>query len=156
MALTASERDALTALARDAMKTIEELFYPYARRGNAPERFALALYDASDAAGSRLTPEAAAERMIAELRIGEDQWGERNYATTAQNKIRVAIRTGRNTGDLVRGAQELFEEGDMKAPGAVLGEVNGKAVAAAGSGLRGPEDEALAQLLLQLMNRLSS
>src|SRR3954452_4561518 len=116
MALTAPERAALAALAQDAMKTIEDLFYPYARRGNAPERFALGLYDASEVAGSRLTPEAIEDRAIAELKIGEDQWGERNYLTTARNKVRVAIRTGRNTGDLVRGAQELFEEGDMKAP----------------------------------------
>jgi hypothetical protein len=57
---------------------------------------------------------------------------------------------------LVRGAPELFEDGDMKAPGAVLGEVYGKPVAVAGSGLKGPEDEALAQLLLELMKRLSS
>ena len=155
MALTATERTALAALAQDAMKTIESLFYPYAGKANAPERFALAVCDASDVAGSRLTPEEVAERGLAELKIGEDQWGDRNYLNTARNKIRVAIRTGRNTGDLVRGAPELFEEGDMKAPGAVLGEVTGKPVAVAGSGLRGPEDEALAQLVLQLMNRLS-
>jgi hypothetical protein len=156
MALTDAERAVLAALAQDALKTIEDLFYPYARRANAPERFALAVYDAGDAAGSRLIPEAVGERAIAEVKIGEDQWGERNYLTTARNKVRVAIRTGRNTGDLVRGAPELFEEGDMKAPGAVLGEVTGKPVAVGASGLRGPEDEALAQLLLELMKRLSS
>jgi hypothetical protein len=156
MTLTADERAALTAVAQDALKTVEALFYPYARKAAAPERFALGIYDASDAAGSHLTPEAVAERAIAELKIGEDQWGERNYINTARNKVRVAVRTSRNTGDLVRGAPELFEEGDMKAPGAVLGEVTGKPVAVAGSGLRGPEDEALAQLVLELMKRLTA
>src|SRR4051812_18410284 len=96
MALTAADRAALAALAQEALKTIEDLFYPYARSGKAPERFALGIYDASDAAGSRLSGEEVGERAIAELKIGEDQWGDRNYVNTARNKVRVAIRTGRN------------------------------------------------------------
>jgi hypothetical protein len=156
MALTTEERNTLAAHARTAMTTVEEVFHLYAKGASAPVRFAIGVYDASDAGPGYAERAAVADRAIAEFKIGEDQWGDRNYLNTARGKIGVALRTGRNTGDLARGNPELFQEGEPKFPGAVLGEVAGKPVAVAGSGLRGPEDEALSHLLVELLKRLTS
>jgi hypothetical protein len=156
MSLTAEERNVLATHARDAMATVQELFDAYAQRANAPARFAIAVYDAGDGGPSYAEHGAAADRAIAEFKIGEDQWGDRNYLDTARRKVGVALRTGRNTGDLARGAADLFQEGEPKFPGAVLGEIGGKPVAVGASGLRGPEDEAFAQLLIELMKRRAS
>jgi hypothetical protein len=156
MALTAEERNSLATHAREAMAAIDDLFATYAQRANAPARFAIAVYDASDGGPGYAEYGAVADRAIAEFRIGEDQWGERNYLDTARRKVAVAVRTGSNTGDLARGAPERFAEGEPKFPGAVLGEVGGKPVAVGASGLRGPEDEAFAHLLIELMKRAAS
>jgi len=155
VALSTDERKTLATQADTAFGTVKDLFFAYARAASAPERFALGFYDASDPAGNE-DAAAVAKRAITEYKIGEDQWGERNYLDTARNKVRVALRSGRNTGDMARGAPESFLEGEPKFPGAVLGEVGGKRVVAAGSGLRGPEDEALASLLLELIKRSAS
>jgi hypothetical protein len=56
----------------------------------------------------------------------------------------------------VRNAKELFQEGDAPNPGACLGEVAGKPVCVATSGLRGTEDEPFALLVIQLMGRLTA
>ena len=53
---------------------------------------------------------------------------DRDYIATVRRKLTVAIRTGRDTADVVRNAPELFLEGDMRAPGGVLGEVGGKPI----------------------------
>jgi hypothetical protein len=151
--MTAEDRNSLSAQATTAMATIEELIRAYAARAKAPLRFAIGVYDGSVGGADGASPSAVAERTIAEFKIGEDEWGERNYLDTARRKVGVALRTTRNTGDLARGAPELFQEGEPKFPGAVLGSVNEKPIVVGASGLRGPEDEAFAQLLLELMKR---
>jgi hypothetical protein len=156
MALSTEERGSLEKLARDAMTTIQELFDIYARKASAPVRFAIGVYDASNAGTGYAEHGAVADRAIAEFKIGEDQWGERNYLNTARGKVGVALRTGRNTGDLARTTPDAFQEGEPRFPGAVLGDVDGKPVAVGASGLRGPEDEALAVLLVELVKRLAS
>ena len=156
MPLTSEERNGLARHANEAMKTIDELVRAYAGRVGAPVRFAIAVYDASAGGPGYQEQGAVADRAIAEFKIGEELWGDRNYLNTARGKVGVALRTGRNTGDLARGEPERFQEGEPKFPGAVLGEVGGRPVAVGGSGLRGPEDEAFAHLLIEFMKRLAS
>ena len=156
MPMTADERGVIARLAQEAMPTFEEMFHTYARKVGAPERFAIGVYDASGSGASYAQEGSVGDRAIAEFKIGEAEWGERNYLQTARGKIGVALRTGRNSGDVARNAPELFQEGEPHFPGAVLGEVGGKPVAAASSGLRGTEDEPLALLFLELLKRLSS
>jgi hypothetical protein len=83
-------------------------------------------------------------------------WGERNFIETASRKTRGALRNNRDSGDMVRNAKELFQEGDAPFPGACLDEVDGKAVCVATSGLRGTEDEPFAHLVIELMKRLTA
>jgi hypothetical protein len=156
MPITAEDRRSLSAQANTAKETVEELINAYARSAKAPLRFAIGVYDGSIGGADGASPAAVADRTIAEFKIGEAEWGDRNYLETARRKVAVALRTARNTGDLARGAPELFEEGEPKFPGAVLGYVNEKPIVVGASGLRGPEDEAFAQLLLELMKRLTA
>jgi|SRR5579871_3742616 len=156
MAMTSGEREAVGTVARAAYPIILDMFQIYTSRGNVPPRFGLGVYDATSGGPEFAQSGAVDERVIAEFKIGEADWGERDYLATARRKVAVALRVGKNTGDVARTAPELFQEGEMRAPGAVLGEVNGHAIAVAGSGLRGPEDEALAVLLLHLMMRMTA
>lgn len=157
MPMTVDERSAMATIAQNAMPTIEEMFHLYALKAGAPERFAIGVYDATGT-GARFADEGGpvAQRVIAEFKIGEGAWGERDYLATARGKVGVALRTGRNSGDVARNAPELFLEGEPHFPGAVLGEAGGKPVAIGTSGLRGTEDEPLALLFLELMKRLSA
>lgn len=155
MPMTADERAALARLAENARPTFEEMFHTYARKVDAPERFAIGVYDASGGGADYAAGGTVGDRVVAEFKIGEAEWGERNYLNTARGKVGVALRTGRNSGDVVRNSPELFLEGEPHFPGAILGEVGGKPVAVASSGLRGTEDEPLALLFLELLKRLS-
>jgi hypothetical protein len=156
MPLTAGERDAIAKAAQDAMLTIEEMVQTYARKAGAPARFAVGVYDAGGTGANYAAEGSVADRAIAEFKISEADWGDRNYLNTARGKVGVALRTGRNSGDVLRQAPELFQEGEPRFPGAVLGEVGGKAVAVGTSGLRGTEDEPFALLFVELMKRLST
>ena len=156
MALTTDERNEIAKHAQTAVATIREVLHTYAVTAGAVERFGIGVYDASSGGAGYAEGGTVPQRVIAEFKIGEAEWGERDYLNTARGKVGVALRTGRNSGDVARGAPELFQEGEPRFPGAVLGEVAGKPVAIGSSGLRGPEDEALATLLLELMKRLSS
>jgi hypothetical protein len=156
MPLNSEDRSALAKAFQDAMPTIEAMVHTYCERAGAPERFGIGLYDASDAGANYLGGGDPAARTIAEHRITKADWGERNYLETAQRKVRGALRNQRDSGDIVRNAKELFQEGDAPNPGACLGEVAGKPICVATSGLRGTEDEPFALLVIQLMNRLTA
>ena len=156
MSLSQEDRSTLANAFAAAMPTIEAMVHAYCEKAGAPERFGIALFDASDAGADYLTGGDPAARTIAEQRITRADWGERNYLETAQRKTRGALRTGRDSGDLVRNAKELFQEGDATNPGACLGEVAGHPICVATSGLRGTEDEPFALLVIQLMNRLTA
>lgn len=153
MALNADERKQLAELAGRAFGVVEQAMQAYTGASGMPRRFGLGVYDASDG-GASFDPGSLADRAIADFRIEPEAWGDRDYIATVRRKLTVAIRTGRATSDVVRNAPELFLEGDMRAPGGVLGEVGGKPIGVGGSGFRGPEDEVFASLLLEAMKRL--
>ena len=153
MALSVDERKELADLATRAFAVVEQAMLAYTGAAGMPRKFGLGVYDASDG-GSGFDPGTLADRAIADFRIEPEAWGDRDYIATVRRKLTVAIRTGRATSDVVRNAPELFVEGDMRAPGGVLGEVGGKPIAVGGSGFRGPEDEVFANLLVEAMKRL--
>jgi hypothetical protein len=156
MTLSQDDRAALAKAFQDAMPTIEAMVHSYCEKAGAPERFGIGLFDASDAGPDFLSAGDPAARTIAEHRITKADWGERNYLETAQRKVRGALRNRRDSGDIVRNAKELFQEGDAPNPGACLGEVSGHPICVATSGLRGTEDEPFALLVIQMMNRLTA
>ena len=156
MSLSEVDRDALTRAFQEAMPAIEAMVHAYCERSGAPERFGIGLYDASDTGADFEARGDLGSRAIAEHRIEKAAWGERNFLETARRKVRGALRTGRDSGDLVRNAKELFQEGDAANPGACLGEVDGKPICVATSGLRGTEDEPFALLVIELMKRLTT
>jgi hypothetical protein len=155
MPLSREEREVVARAFQDAMPTIEEMFRVYAAKAGAPERFALGVYDASDRGENYLEGGDPEARAIAEHAIRTADWGDRNFTDTARRKVRGALRTGRDSGDLVRNARDQFQEGEAPNPGACLGEVVGHPICVATSGLRGTEDEPFSLLVIQLMNRLA-
>lgn len=153
MALSAGERTELADLANKAFRVVEQAMQAYTAASGMPRRFGLGVYDASDG-GPSFDPSTLDARAIADFRIEPEDWGDRDYIATVRRKLTVAIRTGRDTADVARNAPELFVEGDMRAPGGVLGEVGTQPIAIGGSGFRGPEDAVFASLLLEAMKRL--
>src|SRR5688500_12995031 len=153
MALSTDERKELSDLATRAFGVVEQAMNAYTGAAGMPRKFGLGVYDASEG-GSSLDPATLPGRAIADFRMEPEAWADRDYIATVRRKLTVAIRTGRATSDVVRNAPELFLEGDMRAPGGVLGEVGGKPIGVGGSGFRGPEDEVFALLLLETMKRL--
>jgi hypothetical protein len=154
MALSEGERKQLGELANRAFGIVEQAIQVYTTISGMPQRFGIGVYDASDG-GPIFDASTLPDRAIADFRIDPQDWGDRDYIATVRRKLTVAIRTGRDTADVARNAPELFVEGDMRAPGGVLGEVGGKPIAVGGSGYRGPEDAAFATLLLEAMKRLN-
>jgi len=153
MTLNMDERKELADLATRAFGIVEQAIQAYTEASGMPRRFGLGVYDASDG-GASFDPGTLADRAIADFRIDPEEWGDRDYIATVRRKLTVAIRTGRDTADVARNAPELFVEGDMRAPGGVLGEVGGKPIGVGASGYRGPEDAVFASLLLEAMKRL--
>src|SRR5205807_3422927 len=96
----------------------------YAKAAGLPERIALGVYDADGTGASFAEAGSVEQRVIAEFKVNEAAWGERNNLDTARSKARVALRTGRNTSDVVRNAPELLQEGDPRNAGGILAEVN--------------------------------
>jgi hypothetical protein len=156
MPLSAEDRSTLARAFQEAMPTIEAMVHAYCDKAGIPERFGIGVYDASGMGQDYLAGGEPEARAIAEYRITAADWGERNFIETARRKVRGALRTGRDSGNLVRNAKELFIEGDAPNPGACLGEVAGQPVCVATSGLRGTEDEPFALLVIELMKRLSA
>ena len=152
MPLNADERSQIAGAFHEAMPAIEEMFHIYARQAGAPERFALGIFDASGAGQDDAVGGDPAARAIAEHTIKTADWVN-NHTETARKKVRASLRTGRDTGDLVRNARELFQEGDQSSPGACLAEVAGKRICVATSGLRGTEDEPFSLLVIELIKR---
>ena len=154
MTLSADERKELADLANRAYAIVEQAIQAYTSASGMPRRFGMGVYDASDG-GPGLDAGTLEGRAIADFRIDPEAWADRDYIATVRRKLTVAIRTGRDTADVARNAPELFVEGDMRAPGGVLGEVGGKPIGVGGSGYRGPEDAVFASLLLEAMKRLN-
>jgi hypothetical protein len=152
--LSADERKQLADLANRAYGVVEQAIDAYSRESGMPRRFGIGVYDASDG-GAGLDPASLPGRVIADFQIDRQDWGDRDYTANVRRKLTVAIRTGRDSADVVKNAPELFRDDDMKAPGGVLGEVGGKAIGVGASGYRGPEDAAFATLLLEAMKRLN-
>ena len=156
MALNSEERGVLAKAFQEAMPTIEAMVHVYCDKAGAPERFGLAVFDATGAGSEYEAAGDVQARKIAEHRITVADWGERNFIETAGRKTRGALRLNRDSGDVLRNAKELFQEGDAPNPGACLGDVDGKAICVATSGLRGTEDEPFAHLVIELMKRLTT
>jgi hypothetical protein len=154
MTLSQDDRAAFAKAFNEAIPTIEEMFHIYAARVNAPARFAISLFDASDGGPSWLAGGEPEQRAIVEHEIRTADWEDRNFTATARRKTRGAIRTGRNSGDLVRNAKELFVEGDAQNPGACLDIIDGNPICVASSGLRGTEDETFSLMLIELLKRI--
>jgi hypothetical protein len=154
MLLTNDDRGAISDLAHKAMPTIEQIIRIYARAIGSPERFALGIYDAGDLGSDYAAVANIEGRTIAEFTFGEEVWGERNYLETAQSKAKVALRTGRNSGDVARDFPELLLPGEPRLAGGFLAELKGKPIVLGTSGLRQHEDEALGRLLVECMRRL--
>jgi hypothetical protein len=154
MALSSEDRAVLEKAFKDSMPAIQEIIRVYCEGIKQPVRLALSLYDASNPGPDFEKDAPLASRLIANHENRTADWGERDYTATASRKVRACLRTGRDTGDLVLHAPELFEEGDQKSPGGCLAEVDGKPVCIAGSGQRGLEDAAFALLTIEFMKRL--
>ena len=154
MPLSEEDRGVIARAFEDSMPTIEEVFHIYCGKVGAPERFSIEIFDASGSGEENAAGEPAA-RAIAVHTIKTTDWGERNFTDTARRKARATLRTGRDSGDLVRNAKELFQDGDAPNPGACLADVGGKRICVATSGLRGTEDEPFALLVIELMKRLA-
>ena len=153
MAINSADRAKLADLAGQAFKVVGPMVTAYCSAVDTPLRFGMSVYDAT-AAGEG-DPSDLPARVIAEFKMNEGEWGERNYLETAGRKVRAAVRTGRATGDIARHWPDLFVEGDMKSPGGLLGEVLGQPIAIGTSGLRGTEDEPFGALILEAMKRFS-
>src|SRR3990172_2196004 len=151
MPLSEEDRGVIASAFEDSMPTIEEVFHIYCGKTGVPERFSIEGFDASDSGQENAAGGEPAARAIAVHTIKTVDWGERNFTDTARRKARAALRTGRDSGDLVRNAKELFQEGDAANPGACRADVAGKQICVATSGLRGTEDEAFALLVIELM-----
>ena len=155
MTISAEDRQVLAKTFEDVMPTIAAMVHTYAGKADAPERFGIGLYDASDGGENYAAGGEPADRTIAEHRITVADWGERNFLETAQRKVRGALRLGKNSGDILRTDKDLFREGEAPNPGACLADVGGHQVCVATSGLRGTEDEPFALLVIELMKRLT-
>jgi hypothetical protein len=153
MTLTDTDRSTLTKAFQDSIPELEQMIHIYCEAHGIPERFALSLFDADGAGGPGAADANPDDHAIVEHQIRRADWEERNFTQTARRKWRASYRTGRDTGDLVLNAKELFQEGDQQSPGCCLAEVDGKKVAVAGSGMRGLEDAAFALIMIEAMKR---
>ena len=151
MPLSAEDRGKIARAFQKTMPSIEQMFHVYTGEAAAPERFALGVYDASGAGANWAQGGDPEARAIAEHAIRTAEWVN-NHTEIARKKVRAALRTGRDTGHLVR-ARESFQEDEAPYPGACLAEVDGKPIVVATSGLRGTEDEPFSLLVIELLKR---
>ena len=85
MPLNTDDRSQIAEAFRDAMPAIEEMFHIYARTAGAPERFALAVFDASGAGQNYAAGGDPEARTIAEHTIKTADWVN-NHTETARKK----------------------------------------------------------------------
>ena len=149
------ERAAIADLARRGMPAVEQTIACYTATVGIPNRFALGVYDGAALGEGYVASGSVEQRVIAEFKIAESDWGERDYLDTARSKARVTLRLGRNSGDVGQNSPELLKEGEPRMAGAVLTEINGHPVVLGTSGLRQTEDELMGKLLIEAMKRLS-
>ncbi len=136
---------------KNAMPAVAQMLHVYTEGASAPERFFLGVYDATDAGGNWAAGGDPEARAIAEHEIRVSDWVN-DHAAIARKKVRAALRTGRNTGDVAR-AGEAFQDDEVPYPGACIAEVGGHKVVVSTSGLRGTEDEPFSLLVIQLLQR---
>ncbi|MSQ29368.1 MAG: hypothetical protein EXR68_02630 [Dehalococcoidia bacterium] len=151
MPLNTEDRAKIAKAFQETMPSIEQMFAIYTGKAGAPARFALGVYDASDAGANWAAGGDPEARAIAEHAIRTAEWVN-NHTETARKKVRAALRSGQDTGNLVR-AKAAFQEDEAPYPGACLAEVDGKPIAVATSGLRGTEDEPFSLLVIELLKR---
>ncbi len=151
MPLSTEDRDKIAKAFQKAMPSIGQMLHVYTGEAAAPERFALGVYDASDAGDNWAQGGDPEARVIAEHAIRTADWVN-DHTEIMRKKVRAALRTGRNTGHLVR-AKEPFHEDEAPYPGACLAEVDGKSIVVSTSGLRGTEDEPFSLLVIELLKR---
>ena len=153
--LNEADREEIAALAERGMPMVEQTIALYTAAVGIPNRFALGIYDADEGGDGYAAVGSVESRAIAEFKIAEGDWGERNYLDTARSKAKVTLRTGRDSGDVGQHAPELLLEGEPRMAGAIQTTINGKAVVLGTSGLRQTEDELMGKLLIEAMKRLS-
>ena len=151
MSLSSEDRAKIAEAFQSAMPAIEQMFHVYAVEAGAPERFMLGVYDGSDGGASWAQAGEPEARAIAEHEIRTADWVN-DHTGTARRKVRGVLRTGRDSGALVR-AGEAFQEDEAPYPGACRGEVDGQPIVVATSGLRGTEDEPFSLLVIELLKR---
>ena len=151
MALSSGDREQLAAAFQKMMPAVSQMVHTYVTEAGAPERFYLAVYDASDAGGNWAAGGDPVAREIASHEIRVAEWIN-DHQEIARKKVRAALRTGRNTGDVAR-AGESFMEDEVPYPGGCIAEVNGNKVVVSTSGLRGTEDEFFSLAIIQLLQR---
>lgn len=151
MSLSTEDRDKIAQAFQNAMPAVSQMLHSYVEAAGAPERFYLAVYDASDAGGNWSAGGDPVAREIAAHEIRVAEWIN-DHQEIARKKVRVALRTGKNTGDVAR-AGEAFMEDEVPYPGGCIGEVAGQKVVVSTSGLRGTEDEFFSLAIIQLLQR---
>ena len=151
MSINSQDRDKIAKAFQSAMPAVAQMLHTYTGEAAAPERFFLGVYDATDAGGNWAAGGDPASRAIAEHEIRVSEWVN-DHADIARKKVRAALRTGRNTGDVAR-AGEAFQADEVPYPGGCIAEVGGNPVVVSTSGLRGTEDEPFSLLIIQLLQR---
>ncbi len=149
MAIGADDRAKIAAAFQKTMPAIAQMVHTYTQEAGAPERFALVVFDGTDAGGDWGGDLAAREISDHEIRVSE--WIN-DHAEIARKKVRVVLRTGRDTIDVVK-AGEAFMDDEVPYPGGCIAEIDGKKIVVATSGLRGTEDEPFSLLILELLKR---
>ena len=109
------------------------------------------MYDATDAGGDWAAAGDPEARAIAEHEIRVAEWVN-DHKEIGRKKVRAALRTGRNTGEVAR-AGEAFLEDEVPYPGGCINTVGGCPVVVSTSGLRGTEDEFFSLAVIELLQR---
>jgi len=151
MSISTEDRAKIARAFQDAMPSVAQLLHTYTAAAGAPERFFLGVYDATDAGGNWAAGGDPSARAIAEHEIRVSEWVN-DHADIARKKVRAALRTGQNTGDVAR-AGGTFQDDEVPYPGGCIAEVGGNRVVVSTSGLRGTEDEPFSLLVIQLLQR---
>ena len=151
MAISAADREKIAQAFNKTMPAIAEMLHTYVTEAGAPERFYLGVYDASDAGGEWAAGGDPVAREIAAHEIRVAEWIN-DHKEIARKKVRAALRTGRNTGDVAR-AGESFMEDEVPYPGGCIAEAGGFPIVISTSGLKGPEDEFFSLAIIQLLQR---
>jgi len=152
MSISSGDREKIAQAFQKAMPAVAQMLHTYVTEAGAPERFYLGVYDASDAGGNWAAGGDPVAREIAAHEIRVAEWIN-DHKEIARKKVRAALRTGRNTGDVAR-AGESFMEDEVPYPGGCIADAgNGAKIVVSTSGLKGTEDEFFSLAIIQLLQR---